>query len=221
MSVLFALLFTYVQRKSGLSGDTVIGVFSSTAVAFGIFISTLGGGSFTKFNSYLIGDILSVTPPEIGLLFLVLVVVAGLWYLTSDRLFLSVLHPNLASSRGVQVGLVQGVFTVVIAVVVTMAPFVGGPAGDQQPVGAAGSRRPELCEKSASISPVLGAGGAGLWNFRSYDLILLGLLCGRRHFAAAGDLFLRRIFAAADGALSSGGDSLTPRGNDYALCIQR
>lgn len=121
LSVLFALLFTYVQRKSGLSGDTVIGVFSSTAVAFGIFISTLGGGSFTKFNSYLIGDILSVTPPEIGLLFLVLVVVAGLWYLTSDRLFLSVLHPNLASSRGVQVGLVQGVFTVVIAVVVTMA----------------------------------------------------------------------------------------------------
>lgn len=121
LSVVFALLFTYVQRRSGLSGDTVIGVFSSTAVAFGIFISTLGGGSFTKFNSYLIGDILSVTPLEIGVLFLVLVLVAGLWYFTSNRLFLSVLHPNLAGSRGVQVGLIQGVFTVVIAVVVTMA----------------------------------------------------------------------------------------------------
>lgn len=121
LSVVFALLFTYVQRKSTLSGDTVIGVFSSTAVAFGIFISTFGGGSFTKFNSYLIGDILSVTPVEIGLLAVVLVLVLFLWYGSANRLFLSVLHPNLAGSRGVQVGLVQGIFTVVIAVVVTMA----------------------------------------------------------------------------------------------------
>lgn len=121
LSVVFALLFTYVRRKSTLSGDTVIGVFSSTAVAFGIFVATLGGGSFTKFNSYLIGDILSVTPMEIGLLALVLLAVALLWYFASNRLFLSVLHPNLADSRGVRVGLIQGLFTVVIAVVVTMA----------------------------------------------------------------------------------------------------
>jgi zinc transport system permease protein len=121
LSVVFALLFTYVRRKSTLSGDTIIGVFSSTAVALGIFIATWGGGSFTKFNSYLIGDILSVTPLEIGLLALVLLGVLVLWYLCANRLFLSVLHPNLASSRGVQVGLIQGLFTVVIAVVVTMA----------------------------------------------------------------------------------------------------
>lgn len=121
LSVVFALLFTYVQQKSTLSGDTIIGVFSSTAVAFGIFVATWGGGSFTKFNSYLIGDILSVTPLEIGLLALVLLAVVLLWYVNANRLFLSVLHPNLAQSRGVQVGLIQGAFTVVIAVVVTMA----------------------------------------------------------------------------------------------------
>jgi zinc transport system permease protein len=104
-----------------MSGDTIIGVFSSTAVALGIFIATWGGGSFTKFNSYLIGDILSVTPWEIGLLALVLAVVVVLWCLQSNRLFLSELHPNLADSRGVQVGKTQGLFTVVIAVVVTLA----------------------------------------------------------------------------------------------------
>ena len=107
LSVVFALLFTYVRRKSNLSGDTVIGVFSSTAVALGILIATWGGGSFTKFNNYLIGDILSVRPAEIGILAIVLILV--------------VLHPNLAHSRGVKVGAVQALFTVVIAVVVTMA----------------------------------------------------------------------------------------------------
>jgi zinc transport system permease protein len=121
LSVVFALLFTYVRQKSTMSGDTIIGVFSSTAVALGIFIATWGGGSFTKFNSYLIGDILSVTPWEIGLLALVLAVVVVLWCLQSNRLFLSELHPNLADSRGVQVGKTQGLFTVVIAVVVTLA----------------------------------------------------------------------------------------------------
>ena len=121
LSVVFALLFTYVRRKSNLSGDTVIGVFSSTAVALGILIATWGGGSFTKFNNYLIGDILSVRPAEIGILAIVLLLVAVVWCLCSNGLFLSVLHPNLAHSRGVKVGAVQALFTVVIAVVVTMA----------------------------------------------------------------------------------------------------
>lgn len=121
LSVVFTLLFTYVRRKSNLSGDTVIGVFSSTAVALGILIATWGGGSFTKFNNYLIGDILSVRPAEIGILAIVLILVVVVWCLCSNGLFLSVLHPNLAHSRGVKVGAVQALFTVVIAVVVTMA----------------------------------------------------------------------------------------------------
>ncbi len=121
LSILLAILFTVVRQRSTLSGDTIIGVFSSTAVALGIFIATWGGGSFTKFNSYLIGDILAVTPIEIAMLALVLILVLVLWCLFANRLFLSVLHPQLAQSRGIQVGAIQCLFTVVIAVVVTMA----------------------------------------------------------------------------------------------------
>ena len=33
LAAVFALLFTYVRRKSNMASDTVIGVFSSTAVA--------------------------------------------------------------------------------------------------------------------------------------------------------------------------------------------
>ena len=57
-AIFFAVLFNFVRRCSALASDTVIGVFSSTAVALGIFLSTLNGRSFTKFNSLLIGDIL-------------------------------------------------------------------------------------------------------------------------------------------------------------------
>jgi len=119
-SVLFALLFSYVRSRSNHAADTLIGVFSSTAVALGIFIATLGGDSFTKYNQYLIGDILSVTPLEIGSLAIVLVLILIFWALSANRLTLTAIHPQLASSRGIPVGLSQTVFTVAIAVVVTL-----------------------------------------------------------------------------------------------------
>ena len=121
LAMAFALLFSFVRSRSSQSADTIIGVFSSTAVALGIFIATMGGGSFTKFNKYLIGDILSVTPGEIGALALVLLAVAALWVLCSNQLILTAIHPQLASSRGVKTARNETLFTVVIAVVVTLA----------------------------------------------------------------------------------------------------
>ena len=117
----FALIFSYVRSRSNQAADTLIGVFSSTAVALGIFVATLGGGSFTKYNKYLIGDILSVTPGEIGMLALVLLAVLVFWCLYANRLTLTAIHPQLASSRGVSVGRAQTLFTIGIAVVVTLS----------------------------------------------------------------------------------------------------
>ena len=119
-SVAFALLFCYVRSRSNQAAETLIGVFSSSAVALGIFVATLNGGSFTKYNTYLIGDILSVTPQEIGVLLLVLVGVLIFWVLCANRLTLTATHPQLASSRGISVGLSQTLFLVAIAVVVTL-----------------------------------------------------------------------------------------------------
>ena len=120
-AVVFALLFTIVRHKSNMASDTVIGVFSSTAVALGIFISTLNGGSFTKFNSLLIGDILSVEPAKIGLLAIILAVVVLLWLCSFNRLMISSIHPTLADSRGIKVFWQEAIFSAAIAVVVTVS----------------------------------------------------------------------------------------------------
>ena len=120
-SVFFALLFSYVRHRSNQAADTIIGVFSSTAVALGIFVATMGGNSFTKYNKYLIGDILSITSEEIGLLALTLLAILVFWFFFSNRLCLTAIYPQLASSRGIPVGLSQTLFTVAIAVVVTLS----------------------------------------------------------------------------------------------------
>lgn len=120
-SVVFALLFSFVRSRSSHTADTLIGVFSSTAVALGIFIATFGGGSFTKYNTYLIGDILSVTPAQIGMLAIILVSVLIFWVIFNNKMVLTNIYPQLASSRGISTGAIQMVFTTVIAVIVTLA----------------------------------------------------------------------------------------------------
>lgn len=120
-SVIFALLFSFVRSRSNHTADTLIGVFSSTAVALGIFIATSGGGSFTKYNRYLIGDILSVTTTELAMLAVTLIVALIFWFIFSNHLTLTSVYPQLASSRGIRTNLVQTLFTVFVAVVVTLA----------------------------------------------------------------------------------------------------
>lgn len=120
-ALLFSLLFTWVRRRTALASDTVIGVFSSTAVALGIFMATLDGGSFTKFNALLVGDILSVEPGRTALLAGILAVILVLWVCAYNSLLLSSLHPALADSRGVRVFWQEAVLNAAVAVVVTLS----------------------------------------------------------------------------------------------------
>ena len=120
-SFVFSLLFSYIRNHSNQAVDTLIGVFSSSAVALGIFIATFNGGSFTKYNKYLIGDILSVTPAEILMLAFVLTGIIIFWCLASNRLTLSAVYPQLASSRGISVNMTLTVFTAIISVIVTLS----------------------------------------------------------------------------------------------------
>ena len=119
-AVVIALLFTLIRQKTHMASDTAISVFSSAAVALGIFLSTLGGQSFTKFNNLLIGDILSVAPGEIGLLALILLGVEILWVTSFNPMMLSSVHQALADSRGIRVVWKNFLFTAAIAVVVTI-----------------------------------------------------------------------------------------------------
>lgn len=119
-SVAFALIITVIKDKSRESADTVIGVFSSIAVALGLVLMSLGG-SFNKYSSYLIGDLLSITPNEILVLALVFVATIILWLIIFNKLLLVSVSSSLAASRGVKTLPVEMVFTAIVAVIVTIS----------------------------------------------------------------------------------------------------
>jgi len=118
-SVIFAIAVTLIKNKSKTSTDTIIGVFSSTAIALGLVILSYGG-SFARFSAYLVGDLLSVSPGEIAALFFVLIAILIIWLILFDKILLISVNRQLAASRGIRAMAVEMVFTSIIAIVVTL-----------------------------------------------------------------------------------------------------
>lgn len=119
-AVIFALLMNRIRHSRLSSTDTVIGVFSSCGVALGLVILSRSG-TFSKYQSLLIGDILSISTEQIWVLAIVLVIVVLLWLFCFNRFHAVSISPALARSKGMAAGLIDNLFVVVIAVVVMLA----------------------------------------------------------------------------------------------------
>lgn len=119
-SVVFALFITYIKNKSTASTDTIIGVFSSTAIALGLMIMSYGGG-FNKFSAFLIGDILSISENDIASLLVVFIVVLVSWGYLFNRLLVMSLNASFARSRGIANFWTEGIFASLLAIVVSIS----------------------------------------------------------------------------------------------------
>lgn len=119
-ALLFAVGISAVIGSGVSSADTIIGVFSSTGLALGVVLLSASGG-FSKYSSYLIGDILTVQPEEIALLGCVLLAVLLVWGLFFNRFLLSSINGDLAASKNIREGALQKIFVILVAVLVTVS----------------------------------------------------------------------------------------------------
>ena len=100
-SICFAIAITIIKNKGTSSTDTIIGVFSSTSIALGLVLMSFSS-SLSKFSSYLVGDLLSISQNQIILLIFVFIAIIVLWSLIFNTL------------------LIEIIFTCTIAVIVTI-----------------------------------------------------------------------------------------------------
>lgn len=119
-AIVFALLLNKIKDSKSSSRDTIISVFSSTAIALGLVILSQNG-NFTKFSNYLIGDILSIVPQEIYLLLGIAIAIFAFWILFFNQLLAISVNPTLAKSKKIPVKLIDNIFIVVIALIVMMS----------------------------------------------------------------------------------------------------
>ena len=119
-AVVFALLLNRLGRTGMAANDTIISVFSSCSIAVGLAILSRGG-SFSQYSGLLVGDILSISKVEIIYLEIIFAVTAVFWLCCFNRLHAVSIHRTLAKSRGMRAGLIENLFGVLTAVIVTVS----------------------------------------------------------------------------------------------------
>lgn len=126
VAVAAAVAVMRLKDRAGLHGDTAIGIFSSLGLAVGVLLASLARSFNVELMAYLFGDILAISPVEVGLTLVlataVLVTVrlnyAKLLYMTFDR--------ESARAAGVPVGRLDTLLMVLTAVTIVLGMKIAG-----------------------------------------------------------------------------------------------
>lgn len=119
-AVLFAILLNIVKDKTTYGADTIIGVFASVALSLGLAILSKKGG-FNSYQSYLVGDLLSISKEEIIYLMVAFVAVIIFWILTFNQLNAASISSSLAKSKGIRSKLEEYIFSAFVAIIVMLS----------------------------------------------------------------------------------------------------
>ena len=116
-----AWAITRVRERTELSADTVIGVFFSTVIAFGIAVISARKGLTRNLQAYLYGDPLALSEAEILWMAALAAVVFAYLAAALNRILLLGVHGGLARTMGVRVRALEVSFALLVALVVTTA----------------------------------------------------------------------------------------------------
>lgn len=119
-SAVLSLAIIAVKARGGEASDTVIGVFSSVAVALGIALLS-ATGRVSRYEAYIVGDVLSIRPADIARLAAAACVMLVVWTLCYNKMLLVNICRDVAVSRGVHTLCIEQLFSLVIAVLVTLS----------------------------------------------------------------------------------------------------
>ena len=129
--IVFALLLNWIKYRGKAGAETIISVFASCGLAIGLAVLS-AGGNFARYNSLLIGDILSITHRELCGLLLVFVLTLLFWFFCFNRLHFVSINPSLAQSKGISVRFYDNLFVVLMAVIVMLSiRWVGQKSGQK------------------------------------------------------------------------------------------
>jgi zinc transport system permease protein len=121
-----ALAIMRLRQKAGLHGDTAIGILSSAGMALGIALATAAGRFNVDLLSYLFGDILAITPLEVGLSVALAAAAVTLIFANYHKLMYATFDREAARAGGVRVGRLDLLLTVLTSVTVVLGMKVVG-----------------------------------------------------------------------------------------------
>lgn len=124
--LLIGLGIIAVQRRSALSSDTVIGVFFSALIAFGLAVVSRDASLARDMQRFLYGDILTIGDGEICWLLVLFVVIMAFQTWGYNRMLYIGISPVLAKTHGVRVAAYQYIYAALLSLVVIFSVWAVG-----------------------------------------------------------------------------------------------
>lgn len=125
---LFGSSLNYLRNRTGLTPDTLIGVFLSVSLALGASLLLLLSGrvNIHILENVLFGSVLTVNSQDLAVLAVVAALTVALSLPNYNRLMLASFNPQLAAVRGVPVKAMDYLFVVLVTVVTVASVKVIG-----------------------------------------------------------------------------------------------
>ncbi|WP_312931873.1 metal ABC transporter permease [Pseudomonas sp.] len=126
--LLFGILLNFLRNRTGLSPDTLIGVFLSVSLALGASLLLMLAGKINVhiLENVLFGSVLTVSGEDLLVLGIVALLVVCLAVPLYNRIMLASFNPQLAAVRGVAVKTLDYLFVVLVTLVTVAAVKVIG-----------------------------------------------------------------------------------------------
>ncbi|WP_028694076.1 metal ABC transporter permease [Pseudomonas cremoricolorata] len=126
--LLFGILLNFLRNRTGLSPDTLIGVFLSVSLALGASLLLMLAGKINVhiLENVLFGSVLTVSAEDLLVLGIVALLVVALAVPLYNRIMLASFNPQLAAVRGVAVKTLDYLFVVLVTLVTVAAVKVIG-----------------------------------------------------------------------------------------------
>ncbi|RAS22974.1 MULTISPECIES: metal ABC transporter permease [unclassified Pseudomonas] len=126
--LLFGILLNFLRNRTGLSPDTLIGVFLSVSLALGASLLLMLAGKINVhiLENVLFGSVLTVSAQDLMVLGIVALLVPALALPLYNRIMLASFNPQLAAVRGVAVKTLDYLFVVLVTLVTVASVKVIG-----------------------------------------------------------------------------------------------
>ncbi|OPZ79277.1 MAG: High-affinity zinc uptake system membrane protein ZnuB [Alphaproteobacteria bacterium ADurb.Bin438] len=120
MVFITAFIVSFLKDRSKTSINSILVLMSQLGIGFGMVMLAWGKKS-SSFNTLLFGDILSITTKDIYLIFIISIISFALLLKIKDKLLFSILSNEISIVEGNKVKLIDMIFMVIIACVISVS----------------------------------------------------------------------------------------------------
>ena len=122
----FAVLLTLLERRPGVSTDTLLGIIAHSSLAMGVVVLALSDSIRVNLEAYLFGALLTISSSDLLWVVAVVAFVSLILYLFWNDLLSATVHAEIAEIEGINVKRLNLILVLLIALVVSVSMKIVG-----------------------------------------------------------------------------------------------